>query len=349
MDKDTLTTVRSLLNDIEKLFPKEDRTFIMFTFSPITSNKDEDETAHLEYFTCPSKSVAMQTDKDFIEAFGGVYLYGLTFKKTVHCTKHDDANINRILVLDDNSKPPRDCEKLYGGIEVRDKKSWFRKGTIYNRELIKKMTLLATKNWQVGGHAPKRYTTSTGIDHASIISDIKSSFPANAYTITHMSSLPIMKVKAKEQFNFSAFESTGLYCSRNFVRFIEEDYGESYMYGVVLKKSERASFTTISKPDVGKILRLYRAKDYAEFKARYGDIEGTNETGDYFWKNVAKLFGGIEWRNIQLIWEFFEYKSEGDSCIWNPDIIEKLVPLATRTIHNWMVADSGDKRWSLSW
>jgi hypothetical protein len=221
-------------------------------------------------------------------------------------------------------------------------------------EVVKSITLLATREWQVETNKLTRYTNPiSGIDKVSIIRDIKATYDESLYTLTYMTSRAKPKFDKIKQREEPLFEPKGLYYARDFSRFLEQDYGEQFMYGIKLKKGDRTTFTSINKANDGihepiKVIRLSKTTDYEKFKSVFADKNTIqNEYPDYYWSAVAKKYCGIEWKGKNVA-DYFDYKDNGWGCIWNNAVVEDIVLLATRNHNTWVVADSGSNKWLIS-
>lgn len=65
------------------------------------------------------------------------------------------------------------------------------------------------------------------------IEEIKETYSKSAYRFIHLTAKKLTELKDRPNFQWP--EPRGLHYAINFVRFLEEGYGEKYMYGVVMK------------------------------------------------------------------------------------------------------------------
>lgn len=219
----------------------------------------------------------------------------------------------------------------YGGFEIEIGDTGNTVGIIKNFKIVKNITLLASKEWHVIGTLPGAAYTNKTINKHKLIKDIKNVFPKEEYIHIHLSMEPINKLRNAKH-TYDTDEPSGLYYADRFVRLLEGDFSEQYMYGIVLA-DENNPYTNISNPNKTKILMLSSRKDYKEFVKKYTIYDKNIKRNIYDWSAVSNHFGGIQWEgNVTN----FAWKSSGYGCIWSKKIVKRLVLLAKRTDNEWV-------------
>lgn len=222
-----------------------------------------------------------------------------------------------------------------GGVEFHIENTGNIVGYIHNLKLVGDIKLLASKEWQVVGKPTgKIYTTKMQLHKRKIIMDIKSIFPKEDYMFLHMSFKKIRKAYSVRQIN-ETDEPSGLYYGINFVRFLEGDFNESYMYGIRLVDTI-TPHTTLEQPNKEKILLLKSKKDIKDFVQKYGKYNDEYNIYEFNWLDVSKSFGGIQWEG-DTIYKYFNYKSQGYGCIWNSKLVKDIILVGIRTNDNWVI------------
>lgn len=220
----------------------------------------------------------------------------------------------------------------YGGYEVEIADTGNVIGMIDNFEIIGDITLLASKEWQVIGKQVGNIYANP--KKTQIIKDIKYVFTKEDYTITHLSTKEIKSVHNSKNIN-KLYEPKGLYYSTRFVRFLEGDFSEQYLYGIRLVDAKN-SYTKLEDPDKNKILLLSTKKDYKQFLEKYGVYDRTYKEYLYKWLDVSNDFGGIQWEGDVMN---FAWKLPGYGCIWRKDLVKNVVLIARRTETDWLIRD----------
>jgi hypothetical protein len=167
---------------------------------------------------------------------------------------------------------------------------------------------------------------------AKVVEAIKATYRPEMYQYTHLSPTKIDYLCKDYPWSW---DPPCFYFATNFCRFLEPDnYRAKYMYGIVLK--DGVQHTSLDRPSRNKILKITTIRDGETFAKLFGvKTNGHEYKYDINFDKVARLYGGIEWCGPGCT--FFEWVVPGYGCLFNVELVQRLVMIARIRKKEWVV------------